>query len=68
MNTAPPTPDEFIPIPVAATTDISPPAAEEPVVDAARLMPYETVAKAIFVKANGLEAYDRATRFVRRTD
>jgi hypothetical protein len=32
------------------------------------LMPYGLAAKAIFVKANGLPAYERSIRFVRHAD
>jgi hypothetical protein len=63
MNNANRIPDELFP-PAAASGDTVPAAAA----DAAKLMPYEKVAKAIFVKANGLPAYTRATRFVRYTD
>jgi len=38
---------------------------KEPVVGKESLMPYEAVAKAIFVKANGLSAYYRATGIAR---
>ncbi|RLJ64893.1 hypothetical protein [Sulfurisoma sediminicola] len=64
MNDATQIPDELFPPPVKETRDTIPTA----VADAANLMPYEKVAKAIFVKANGLPAYHRANRFVRYTD
>lgn len=35
---------------------------------AEKLMPLEAAAKAIFVKANGLPAYKKATGFLRRLD
>lgn len=64
MNEPTQIPDELFPPPAAASANAIPPAAA----DAAKLMPYEKVAKAIFVKANGLPAYHRAHRFVRYTD
>ena len=64
MNDATQIPDELFPPPAKANGDVIP-AADA---DAAKLMPYEKVAKAIFVKANGLPAYHRAHRFVRYTD
>jgi len=63
MNEPTQIPDELFP-PAAASGDVIPTTAA----DAAKLMPYEKVAKAIFVKANGLPAYHRAHRFVRYTD
>lgn len=33
-----------------------------------QLMPYGEAAKAIFIKANGVAAYNRGIRFVRRAD
>jgi len=64
MNEPTQIPDELFPPPAKENGDAIPAAGA----DAARLMPYEKVAKAIFVKANGLPAYHRANRFVRYTD
>jgi hypothetical protein len=64
MNDSTRIPDELFPPPVKENGDAIPAAGA----DAARLMPYEKVAKAIFVKANGLPAYHRAHRVVRYTD
>ena len=64
MNEPTQIPDELFPPPAKENGDAIPAAGA----DAARLMPYENVAKAIFVKANGLPAYHRAHRFVRYTD
>ncbi len=42
--------------------------AEPSVADSEQLMPYGAAVKAIFVKANGLPAYNRQIRFARRAD
>lgn len=42
--------------------------AEPSVAEPERLMPYGAAAKAIFIKANGLHAYNREIRFTRRAD
>ena len=64
MNDANRIPDELFPQQPAQTGD----AKSAPAAAMLDLMPYEKVAKAIFVKANGLPAYTLATRFVRYTD
>jgi hypothetical protein len=71
MNPATQTPDELFPQPVPETGSPLPPPAggdADADTDAARLMPYEKAAKAIFVKANGLPAYTRAMRSVCHAD
>jgi hypothetical protein len=42
--------------------------AEQSMVAPEQLMPYGEAAKAIFIKANGVTAYNRGIRFVRRAD
>lgn len=48
--------------------DTRPVLVRRPAVSPEQLMPYGEAAKAIFVKANGLAAYNRGIRFVRRAD
>ena len=64
MNDATPIPDELFPPPAKENGGAIPATGA----DAAMLMPYEKVAKAIFVKANGLPAYTRAMRSVCHAD
>jgi hypothetical protein len=58
--------DELFPQPDAEAACVIQPAFKgTPLAELDELMPYEAVAKAIFVKANGLPAYRKATRIIR---
>lgn len=66
MNAAtPPVQQDPIQSATGPAPDIPSPVAWRPAAQVEQLMPYEAVAKAIFVKANGLPAYHLATRFIR---
>ncbi|MBI5108950.1 MAG: hypothetical protein HZA62_09390 [Rhodocyclales bacterium] len=63
MDSITPIPNVIPPLPIPL------PAADQPnEVAPEALMPYGEAAKAIFVKANGLPAYRKSIKFVRRAD
>lgn len=66
IKTATPFPTRVAP-PAAAAATVAPTTFWRPVAVPENLMPYEAVAKAIFVRANGLPAYYKATGLARRT-
>jgi len=69
MNDVIQDPDEIPPQSVVKDgIDIHPILVEPSLVSPEQLLPYGEAAKAIFIRANGVTAYNREIRFVRRAD